>query len=82
MAPVTAINESDMGLSLVVDDLMGEDDEPEHCAGNGQHAENGGELRGVLATNVGHQGGDEANGAEDLERADGLDGSILRAESS
>lgn len=61
---------------------MGEDDEPEHCAGNGQHAENGGEQRGVLATNEGHQGSDETNGAEDFECADELDGSILRAEAS
>lgn len=55
---------------------MGEDDEPEHCAGNGQHAENGGEQRGLLATNVGH------DGAQDLERADDRAGSILRVEAS
>lgn len=59
---------------------MGEDDEPEHCAGNGQHAENGGEQRGLLCDECGSPGGDEANGAEDFERADGLDGSILRVE--
>lgn len=55
---------------------MGEDDEPEHCAGYGQHAENGGEQRGLLATNVGH------DGAQDLERADDRAGSILRVEAS
>lgn len=55
---------------------MGEDDEPEHCAGNGQHAENGGKQRGLLATNVGH------DGAWDIERADELDGSVLRVEAS
>ncbi|MCM3510154.1 hypothetical protein M3668_05095 [Rothia sp. P100] len=65
-----------MGISLVADDLIGEDDEPERCAGNGQHAENSGEQRGLLATNLGH------DGAQDLERADDRAGSILRVEAS
>lgn len=61
---------------------MGEDDEPEHCAGNGQHAENGGEQRGGVLRRMWVTRGDEANGAEDFERADELDGSVLRVEAS
>lgn len=38
----------------------------------------GGSLRRMWVT----RGGDEANGAEDFERADELDGSVLRVEAS